>query len=161
MEEKTISKQEMSISKRYSFDASHRVLSQKRLPKLCHNLHGHTYSVTVTLFATKLNDEDMILDYGYLDDAVKPLINTLDHSYLYGDLDDVAFLEHLKKDNLRCNYIEGQSPTAENISSFIAKQVYINLIVKNTDLCNHITAINIVVQETPNTTASVTIDLKS
>jgi len=67
-----------TISRTYWFSAAHRLEGH---PK-CGRLHGHNYKVTVSKSGTPGGD-GMVLDYGKMDEVIKPLIdNILDHRYL-------------------------------------------------------------------------------
>lgn len=66
-----------SISKSFSFCAAHRLEGH---PK-CGRLHGHNYSVDVTVSGgMELNG--MVLDYGLLKQWISPLFDELDHKYI-------------------------------------------------------------------------------
>lgn len=68
-----------NISRTYSFSAAHRIEGH---PK-CGRLHGHNYLVKVILTQhNSLESDGMVLDYGRLDEVVKPIIEQLDHRYL-------------------------------------------------------------------------------
>jgi len=67
-----------TISREYWFSAAHRIEGH---PK-CGRLHGHNYKVVVEINSGTLDVQGMVLDYGLLDQAVKPLIDQMDHRYL-------------------------------------------------------------------------------
>lgn len=71
------------ISKRYTFEASHRL---PRHEGKCRNLHGHSYEVEFVFQGATLQDEGsetgMLMDFAVVDKIVKPLIDALDHSHL-------------------------------------------------------------------------------
>jgi 6-pyruvoyltetrahydropterin/6-carboxytetrahydropterin synthase len=66
-----------NITRDYTFEAAHRLEGH---PK-CGRLHGHSYLVKVTITAPELRD-GMVIDFGTLDQFVKPLIDKMDHKYL-------------------------------------------------------------------------------
>lgn len=112
-----------TIEKTFSFDSAHFL---PRVPEghKCRRMHGHTYSVTVRVRSESLDDVGMVLDYGELSKAAKPLVEELDHRVL--------------------NEIEGlENPTAEVISRWIYERLKVAL----PDLDS------VVVKETPATSS--------
>jgi len=144
---------EYTIGKKYKFEAAHQVRSQVRSPCLCHNIHGHSYTVEVILSSDKLDESDMVVDYGYLDDVVKPIIEKLDHSFLYADLDFTEFLEKCIVNDYRTTRIPGKSPTAENIAMYLLTEISSKL--QKLPNSNNYTRLKIIVKETEKSFASV------
>lgn len=71
------------VSKDFRFEAAH------RLPwhdGLCSNLHGHSYTVTVSLTG-KTNQRGMVVDFQHIKELVKPLIDEWDHAVLIAEYD--------------------------------------------------------------------------
>ena len=75
----------VTVTKRFTFEACH------FLPKYvgaCHNLHGHSYELEVTVSGNVIKEKDnpkygMILDFKDLKSLVnKIILNKLDHSML-------------------------------------------------------------------------------
>ena len=77
------------ISKSFTFDAAHQLkiatldadANIKRFGK-CHNPHGHTYTLTVYIRGNALNDDGMLINFEKISQAVKPLLDRIDHSFL-------------------------------------------------------------------------------
>ena len=72
------------IAREYSFSAAHRIEGH---PK-CGRLHGHNYKVIVEVRRRdrdSVDDKGMVIDFGDLDNVVKPIINRFDHRYLVSD----------------------------------------------------------------------------
>lgn len=70
-----------TISKQFSFDASHQLNGLPEGHK-CTRLHGHTYRVEVVLQSETLNNVGFVMDYGELK-PLKDYIDTLlDHRHL-------------------------------------------------------------------------------
>ncbi|MCS7278141.1 MAG: 6-carboxytetrahydropterin synthase [Aquificaceae bacterium] len=94
------------ITKTFRFEAGHRVWKQnltcgrgaeltagKEVPKnKCVNLHGHSYLLEVTLGSDVLSDQDMVMDFYHVKNALKDLIEEIDHSFII-DLNDPMFRE--------------------------------------------------------------------
>lgn len=75
----------ISISRRYHFEAAHRLPNVPDGHK-CKNMHGHNYQVVVTVNGkgphAGLRDDGMVMDFAALDTVVEPLLRLLDHSVL-------------------------------------------------------------------------------
>jgi len=95
------------ISKTFRFEAGHRVWKQnltsgrgaeftreKPINK-CINLHGHSYVLEVTVGSDTLTDQEMVMDFYHVKNALKDLIDTIDHSFII-DVNDPMY-EDLKK----------------------------------------------------------------
>lgn len=82
------------IGKTFEFAASHQL---DRLPDghKCRRMHGHNYTVEVTLGTDELDPATgFVLDYGDLDPVKRWIDRTLDHRHL-NDLIDVPTAEEL------------------------------------------------------------------
>ncbi len=71
----------VTLSHQFNFDASHQL---DHLPPHhpCHNLHGHGYVVFVEVTGEVDPATGFLIDYREIYDAVKPLIDQLDHHHL-------------------------------------------------------------------------------
>src|SRR5712671_4355896 len=106
----------ISCTRRFEFDAAHRVLGHKGN---CRHLHGHRYSVEVTISVNELDALGMVIDFADLKELVGGWINKyLDHNILL-NTDDLV-LPHLIHEERR-PYLMGCNPTAENI----AREIYL------------------------------------
>lgn len=109
------------LSKEFSFDAAH--MLDKHCGK-CNNLHGHTYKLKVYIYSNELlSDESsngMVIDFKDLKEIVQPLVDKLDHSYIYnmnnGIESQIAGI--LKKENKKVYELDNRS-TCENLSKHI------------------------------------------
>ena len=89
----------MKITQAFTFEAAH------RLPKVpathrCHNMHGHSYRVEVTVVGAVNPETGFVIDFFDIESVFAPLLKQLDHHCL----NDIAGLEN---------------PTAENIAAWI------------------------------------------
>jgi 6-pyruvoyltetrahydropterin/6-carboxytetrahydropterin synthase len=89
------------ISKVFRFEAGHRVWKQnlthgrgadftvgKEVPvNKCVNLHGHSYVLEVVLGSDTLSEQDMVIDFYHVKNALKELIDTIDHSFIIDKAD--------------------------------------------------------------------------
>lgn len=93
------------ISKTFRFEAGHRVWKQnltmgrgsqfsiREVPvNKCVNLHGHSYVLEVVLGSDTLSDQDMVLDFYHVKNALKDLIDSIDHSFII-DTNDPMYEE--------------------------------------------------------------------
>ena len=86
-----------TISKQFTFSASHQLLNLKASHQ-CYRLHGHNYIVEVELQAEQLNSNGFVRDYNDLDELKNYIDETLDHRHLnevFGHDDTTA--ENLSK----------------------------------------------------------------
>lgn len=89
------------IGKTFQFAASHQLTHLPEGHK-CKRLHGHTYSVSVTLATQTLNEDGFVVDFAELDQIGAFIRENLDHQHLNAVL---AFM-----------------PTCELIAQFIAEK---------------------------------------
>ena len=69
-----------SISKTYTFSAAH-FLTGVADEHPCSAMHGHNYEVVVEVEGL-VGSDGMVMDYGELDELVKPVVEKLDHTTL-------------------------------------------------------------------------------
>ena len=95
----------LTVTKRFKFEAAHSLPNYKGN---CHNLHGHSYNLEVTVTGPVENDSasptfGMIIDFSELSRIVKQyIVNKYDHQYLNDYFDN---------------------PTAENMCVSFGKQI--------------------------------------
>jgi 6-pyruvoyltetrahydropterin/6-carboxytetrahydropterin synthase len=119
-----------TITRRFEFDAAHRVLGHEGK---CKNLHGHHYVSEVTFeHSVKLNKLGMVVDFAVVKEAVGSWIDeNWDHGYLLHPNDPIVneavnqkveSSEHyLKRLYGRFPYLmpKDMNPTAENIAAVL------------------------------------------
>lgn len=101
-----------SIKKEFRFEAAHRLPSH---PGLCSNLHGHSYRVVVHI-AGQLQPDGMVLDFGALSEAMRPVLEALDHTTILAKLDPLAAV--LSALNYRLLLLDDE-PTAEVLCLYV------------------------------------------
>ena len=70
----------LTVCKKFTFEAAHRLPKHKGK---CKNFHGHHYILEVTIGASLLNGDGMIIDFGDLKEIVnKNIIDIYDHQNL-------------------------------------------------------------------------------
>jgi len=115
----------MELKLDFKFDAAHRLMHHKGL---CHNIHGHTWKVRVTLLSVApIGKKDgMIADFSILKDTFKPRIDYyFDHGLILNMDDKLAALTLIDGPlfDFKVRLMEGE-PTCENI----AKQLFMDLL---------------------------------
>lgn len=107
------------LSKEFKFDAAH--MLEGHCGK-CKNLHGHTYTVVVSFKKSKLNSngssKDMVVDFYNVKEFVNPIIDSLDHSFIYNCENDIEnkigmFVESFGLKTYKINF----RSTCENLSA--------------------------------------------
>jgi len=73
-----------TIRKEYKFEAAHQLDHHKGK---CRHLHGHSYKVELFVNGTiceepSASDEGMVVDFGEMNEAWRPIFDLLDHSFL-------------------------------------------------------------------------------
>jgi 6-pyruvoyltetrahydropterin/6-carboxytetrahydropterin synthase len=85
------------------FAAAHQL---KMVSEKCENLHGHNWKIEVFVKGERLNDADVLVDFGELKMHISSIIAKLDHKFL-NDLD----------------YFNTHNPSSENIARYIAESL--------------------------------------
>lgn len=92
---------EVSID--YSFSAGHALRDYKGK---CENTHGHNYKVRVSVEGEQLDSTGLLVDFIDLRDAVKSIVDRLDHQFL----NETSPFDRL-------------NPSAENIAHYFSDQL--------------------------------------
>lgn len=111
----------------------------------CQNVHGHSYILIVELTG-EVDGQGMLLDYKDISTHVKPILSSLDHSYMI-DPSDHELRATLTQLGLKLTEVPFWS-TAENIVLWIGDQLKSDL------LTGGIEQMKLTVKETASTTAS-------
>lgn len=120
------------ISKIFRFEAGHRVwkqnLSYSRGSNLggeckenkCINLHGHSYELEVVISSKNLDNQDMVMDFHHLKNALNPLVDQFDHSFIIDKNDPMfdAFKRLGDEFGLKLTIVDF-CPTAEALAKYI------------------------------------------
>ena len=68
------------------FSAAHRLV--KNYKGKCQNLHGHNYHIAVSFVQNKLNEHDLMVDFGVISDLFNKYVQeNIDHSVIVSDAD--------------------------------------------------------------------------
>ena len=109
----------LEVTKRFDFAAAHRLAGGYAGP--CQNIHGHNYTVEVTVTADTLDKHDMLIDFKVLKDVVTPVLKQFDHKFIisYEDSDMTKQLEGI---DTSITHINGQV-TAENLALLLSNEI--------------------------------------
>jgi len=111
------------IEKRFTLPIGHRLSKHKGR---CYSIHGHNFVVLVGVKSSKLNKDDMIIDFSNLKAVVSGFLDNLDHCLLLNVKKDKDLLDLLHKMNMRATGVDFD-PTAERLSHEIYKHVKVTL----------------------------------
>ena len=139
------------ITRRLEFDAGHRVYGHE---SKCAHIHGHRYTVFVTCSPNHgLDDIGRVIDFSVIKAKVGTWIDeNLDHGMLlFKDDPLVYWWRENEFGEVHKHYIMDDNPTAENIAKLIYWKAYALFRVAYN---GPIRIVKVVVQETPNCSAS-------
>jgi len=135
-----------TIKKTYEFEAAHCIntQSEKVQGTPCKFIHGHSFKVEIELESNDVDSKTgMVVDFYFLNDVMRPLIKSLDHTLiLHSEVakDFRALKKKLCEDstddnsNFFCNYIKivetSFPPTAENMAKFFYDYINLNIAEK-------------------------------
>jgi 6-pyruvoyltetrahydropterin/6-carboxytetrahydropterin synthase len=145
----------ITITRKLEFDAGHRIPDHK---SQCRNLHGHRYTLEITLVGAVIEEEGssdngMIMDFSDIKALAKQyLVDVWDHAFLVYEKDTAVrgFLESLPEHK---TVIIDRIPTVENLAQTafnILKAVYQDRFGTGLHLQK------LVLHETPNCWAEIT-----
>ena len=93
------------LTRSYEIDAAHRLPSVPKGHK-CSRMHGHGFRIEVTVRGKVGKRTGWVMDYAEVDDAVRPLVDALDHR----TLNDIPGLENPTSETLAAWLWERLSP---------------------------------------------------
>ncbi|MET0268018.1 MAG: 6-carboxytetrahydropterin synthase QueD [Duganella sp.] len=145
----------LTITRKLEFDAGHRIPDHK---SQCRNLHGHRYTLEITLTGEIItaegnSDNGMIMDFSDIKSLAKEhLVDVWDHAFIVYE-QDTAVREFLASLPGHKTVVIDRIPTVENLAHVafgILKAAYIDRF--GTGLRLH----KLVLHETPNCWAEIT-----
>lgn len=113
------------ISKEFNFDMAHALLGYDGL---CKNIHGHSYTLIVTVKGEPIMDDSspkngMLIDFGDLKKLIKEnIVSEYDHALVLNDKTPASLIEELRKhfDKL---VLTPYQPTTENMLDDLAERI--------------------------------------
>lgn len=70
----------MKVTREMTFDSAHML---SNYVGRCHNLHGHTYKLQVTLEGEVEDETGMVVDFQTLDQYIRSVIDSYDHAIIF------------------------------------------------------------------------------
>jgi 6-pyruvoyltetrahydropterin/6-carboxytetrahydropterin synthase len=113
------------ISKEFNFDMAHALLGYDGL---CKNIHGHSYTLVVTVIGTPIADENspkngMLIDFKDLKNIIKlQIIDKFDHALVLNSGSPRELIDLLIKNYDKIVLLDYQ-PTTENMIADMAGQI--------------------------------------
>jgi len=113
------------ISKEFTFDMAHALLGYDGL---CKNIHGHSYTLVVTVIGSPIDDDTspkngMLIDFKDLKNIIKQqIIDRFDHALVLNSLTPKDLLDMLMKNYDKIVLLDYQ-PTTENMIADMAGQI--------------------------------------
>lgn len=137
----------MLIRKLFKFENAHivRNCSSDRCKR---SIHGHSYKVELFLQADRLDNGQMVYDFGLLKGTIKEFIDSFDHAICFWSKDDADYIQACKNFSARWVALP-VSPSAEQFSRvffFLAQQVLNNTLMQNNE--QDIRVYSVIVHET-------------
>ena len=149
------------ISKTFRFEAGHRVWKQnltmgrgcefsaRETPvNKCINLHGHSYLLEVVLGSDTLSEQDMVIDFYHVKNALKDLIDTIDHSFIIDKNDPMyeELYEVSQKYGALKIFPVDFCPTAEALAKFFYD--FLESKLREANLLGEVKVVKVVLWET-------------
>ncbi len=111
----------MEITKIFTFEGSH-VVRNCTSHRCSHSVHGHSYKVEITFTGRKLDNAQMLYDFGLMKGTIKEFIDSLDHCHVISQFDSEEYYKFFTKNNDRWICVPF-NPSAEMLSVFIMRMV--------------------------------------
>ena len=134
------------IEKRFTLAGGHRL---SKHGGRCFSLHGHNYVILVGVKSSKLDENDMVIDFTDLKEHVNEIIDPLDHCMLV-NVCDMTDMQPFMDRNMRVMSMGDCDPTAERIS----EKLFLSLREKFNVLYNNIQMDYVTVYENENSKAT-------
>jgi len=106
-----------TVTKDFTFEAAHRLL--KNYTGKCTNNHGHSWVIKLHLEASKLDDQDMVIDFMEMKELKKWIDENIDHTSILWEDDPMC--DYIRKSGQRIFTTKG-NPTSEQIGVIIFQQ---------------------------------------
>lgn len=113
------------LSKEFNFDMAHALLNYDGL---CKNIHGHSYTLVVTVIGSPVKDEEspkngMLIDFKDLKNIIKKqIIDEFDHALVLNSSSPKDLVDMLTKNYDKIVLLDYQ-PTTENMISDMASRI--------------------------------------
>lgn len=122
----------MLIRKLYKFEGAH-IVRNCTSTRCSQSIHGHSSKVEVILESDKLDDGQMVYDFGLMKNTIHDLIDSFDHCIAYWGKDDPDYISFIHRHSSRWISLPF-SPSAEQFAKFFL--VGVKHILKKTNMAN-------------------------
>lgn len=118
----------MIIRKKFNVESAH-IVRNCTSERCSHSIHGHSAVIELFFESSKLDNAQMVMDFGLMKGSIKQFVDSMDHCYLLCSKENDEFKNFIKS---QCDrYIEMPfNPSAEMLSTFILAGV--NYIIEHT-----------------------------
>ncbi len=136
------------LSKEFNFDMAHALLNYDGL---CKNIHGHSYTLVVTVIGSPVQDEGspkngMLIDFKDLKNIIKQqIIDKFDHALVLNSASPEDLVNILTRNYDKIVLLDYQ-PTTENMISDMAEKI-------KSLLPSHLSLFSLRLRETPSSYA--------
>lgn len=104
----------MLIRKSFRFEGSH-IVRNCVSDRCKYSIHGHSYVVEVFLISDRLDNGQMLIDFGVVKKMFFPFIDSFDHSMVFWDADDAQYIQFIQSNSKRWVSLP-VSPSAEMLA---------------------------------------------
>ena len=122
----------MLIRKLFKFENAH-IVRNCTSDRCRGSIHGHSYQVELILEANRLDQGQMVYDFGLLKGNIRDLIDSFDHAICFWDRDDADYIKACQTFSARWISLP-VSPSAEQFSRvffFLADQILQQTVTQN------------------------------
>jgi 6-pyruvoyltetrahydropterin/6-carboxytetrahydropterin synthase len=139
----------ISICRRLEIDAGHRIYGHEGK---CAFLHGHRWTIEVTVTAPELDRIGRVIDFGVIKQRIGGwLDDRWDHGFILCCDDKEGISAVAKVNGPEKTYVLDRNPTSENLARHLLEDIFPTLL-DGTD----IQLVSVTVHETPNCKATAT-----
>lgn len=122
----------MKITKRFTAESSH-IVRNCSSHRCRYSLHGHSYVIDLTLTGHKLDNANMLVDFGLLKGSIKEFIDSMDHCHVICGYDDEEYVKKCQEFSERWILLPF-NPSAEMLAVFFF--AFCQHILDNTEFNN-------------------------
>lgn len=117
----------MVIRKEFRVESAH-IVRNCTSDRCSHSIHGHSAVIELFFESNKLDNAQMVMDFGLMKNSIKQFIDSMDHCYLLCSEDSQEFQSFISRSCKRFLVLPF-NPSAEMLSMFVFRGV--------TNIINH------------------------
>ena len=117
----------MGIRKEFRVESAH-IVRNCTSDRCSHSIHGHSAVIELFFESNKLDNAQMVMDFGLMKNSIKQFIDSMDHCYLLCSEDSQEFKSFISSNCKRFLFLPF-NPSAEMLSLFVFRGV--------TNIINH------------------------